>query len=33
MKKRLVDTLIEKSYKYVIRTGKTELFTTVVIGM
>ena len=28
MTKRLVDTLIEKGYKYVIRTGKTEFCAT-----
>ena len=28
MTKRLVDTLIKKGYKYVIRTGKTEFCAT-----
>ena len=28
MTKRLVDTLIKKGYKYVIRTGKTEFSAT-----
>ena len=28
MTKRLVDTLIKKGYKYVIRTGKTEFYAT-----
>lgn len=28
MTKRLVDTLIKKGYKYVIRTGKTEFSVT-----
>ena len=28
MTKRLVDTLMEKGYKYVIRTGKTEFSAT-----